>query len=102
LFETLAARGFAIEGFNERAHGTLDFDLRDPYVAEHTRKRIGRLLARWLERRLAPWNGCVSGRLDWFAGRGVRPLEAAVVAARDEVGRRVSDHSAIVVDVAPA
>jgi hypothetical protein len=42
----------------------------------------------------------VPARLDWFAGRGLRPRAAAVVDARDPDGRRISDHSAIVVELA--
>jgi len=60
------------------------------------------LLTSWLQRRLRPWNGIVPARLDWFAGRGVTPLSSAVVDARDATGRPLSDHAAIVVDLALA
>jgi hypothetical protein len=40
-------------------------------------------------------------RLDWFAGRNVTPVAAAVERPRGATdGRPLSDHSAIVVDVA--
>jgi hypothetical protein len=99
LFALLADRGFAVEGFNDRAHGTLDYDLNDPYAIEKTRRSVGGALTWLLRRLLRPWGGVVPARLDWFAGRGVRPLGAAVVDAREPDGRRVSDHAAIVVDV---
>jgi hypothetical protein len=39
-------------------------------------------------------------RLDWFAGRGARPIAATVVEPRDEDGRPISDHAAVVCDAA--
>jgi endonuclease/exonuclease/phosphatase family metal-dependent hydrolase len=101
VFDLLRARDFAVEGFNDRALGTFLYDLTDPYVLDRSQKLVGRLLTRLLVRLLRPWNGCVPSRLDWFAGRNVTPVAAAVERPRAEVdGRPVSDHSAIIVDVA--
>jgi endonuclease/exonuclease/phosphatase family metal-dependent hydrolase len=100
LFELLAARGFSIEGFNDRAHGTLVYDLHDPYAVEKARQAVGGMLTQLLRWRLRPWGGVVPARLDWFAGRGLGARTAAVVDARDGDGRRISDHSAIVVELA--
>jgi endonuclease/exonuclease/phosphatase family metal-dependent hydrolase len=101
VFELLRARDFAVEGFNDRATGSYFYDLTDPYILNRSQKLVGRALTRLLVRLLRPWNGCVPARLDWFAGRNVAPAAAAVErprAASD--GRPLSDHSAVIADVA--
>ena len=101
VFDLLRARDFAVEGFNDRATGSYLYDLTDPYIINRSQKLVGRALTRLLVRLLRPWNGCVPARLDWFAGRNVTPVAAAVErprAASD--GRPLSDHSAVIVDVA--
>jgi len=101
VFDLLRARDFTVDGFNDRARGTYFYDLTDPYVLNRSQKLVGRLLTRLLVRLLRPWNGCVPARLDWFAGRNVTPVAATVEhprAASD--GRPLSDHSAVIVDVA--
>ena len=101
VFELLRARDFVVEGFNDRGTGTYFYDLTDPYILDRSRKLVGRALTRLLVRLLRPWNGCVPARLDWFAGHNVTPVAAAVErprAASD--GRPLSDHSAVIVDVA--
>jgi len=100
VFELLKARAFSVEGFNDRGAGTLFYDLTDPYALDRTRKLVGRALTRLLVRLLRPWNACVPARLDWFAGRNVTPVTAAVERPRAADGRPLSDHSAVIVDVA--
>jgi endonuclease/exonuclease/phosphatase family metal-dependent hydrolase len=101
IFEALAAHGFTTEGWNDRARGTLHYDLNSPYAIQKTRKKVGGLLTALLRRLLRPWGGVVPARLDWFFGRGVAPLWAAVVDPREPDGSPVSDHAAVVVDLAP-
>ena len=101
VFELLRARDFVVEGFNDRGTGTYFYDLTDPYVLDRARTLVGRALTRLLVRLLRPWNGCVPARLDWFAGRNVTPVAAAVERPRAAAdGRPLSDHSAVIVDVA--
>ena len=101
VFELLRARDFVVEGFNDRATGTYFYDLTDPYILDRSQKLVGRALTRLLVRLLRPWNGCVPARLDWFAGRNVTPVAAAVERPRAAAdGRPLSDHSAVIVDVA--
>jgi endonuclease/exonuclease/phosphatase family metal-dependent hydrolase len=101
LFELLRARDFVVDGFNDRAQGTYFYDLTDPYVVERSQRFVGRLLTRLLIRLLRPWNGCVPARLDWFAGRNLTPVSAAVERPRAGAdGRPPSDHAAVIVDVA--
>jgi endonuclease/exonuclease/phosphatase family metal-dependent hydrolase len=93
-FAELARRGFAIDGFNDRARGTYEFRMDDAYTIEKTRAQVGGLLTRWLQRRLRPWNGVVRSRLDWFAGRDLGARTAGVVDPRG-----ASDHAPIVVEL---
>ena len=100
VFELLQAREFVVEGFNNRGTGTYFYDLTDPYVLDRARTLVGRPLTRFLVRLLRPWGGRVPARLDWFAGRNVSPMAAAVEHPRAAAdGRPLSDHSAIIVDV---
>ncbi len=101
VFDLLRARDFVVDGFNDRAAGTYFYDLTDPYVLDRAQKLVGRALTRLLVRLLRPWNGCVPARLDWFAGRNVTPVTATVERPRARDGRPLSDHSAVIVDVAP-
>jgi endonuclease/exonuclease/phosphatase family metal-dependent hydrolase len=102
IFAELARHGFTVDGLNDRAHGTMRYDLNDPYAIEKTRRSVGSFATWLLRRRLRPWGGVVPARLDWFAGRGLAARSAAVVDGRDADGRAPSDHAAIVVDLAPA
>jgi endonuclease/exonuclease/phosphatase family metal-dependent hydrolase len=100
LFELLAARGFAIDGFNDLGRATYHYDVNDPYALEMLRRAGGRLLVAAVRRLLGHWNACLPARLDWFAGRGLGAVDATVVDPRAPDGRAVSDHAAIVCDLA--
>lgn len=101
IFELLAARNFSLDGWNERAAGSMVYDFSHPYAIDKVQKKVGRLLTRLLLRLLRPWNGIVPARLDWFCARGLAPLHATTVQpARDASGAPSSDHAAIVCDVA--
>jgi hypothetical protein len=100
IFDLLRSRAFVVDGFNDRAAGTSFYNLADPYALDRTRKLVGRALTRLLVRLLRPWNGCVPARLDWFAGRNVTPVAASVARPHGADGRPLSDHSAVIVDIA--
>jgi endonuclease/exonuclease/phosphatase family metal-dependent hydrolase len=100
VFEELARRGYHLDGFNDRAHGTIRYDLDDPYAIQKAARNVGRPLTWLLRQRLRPWGGVVPARLDWFAGRALHPRGAFVIDPRDGEGRPASDHAAIVVDLA--
>ncbi len=102
LFDVLTRHGFAIEGFNERGHGTYFYDVMSPYAVQKLYSKVGRWPTHWLQRRLRPWNGVVPARLDWFAGRGLNPVGCEVVAVQGQDGLPLSDHSPIVVDIVPS
>ncbi len=100
LFQSFAAHGFTTEGYNDRAQGSYKYDLHSPYAIQKVRQKVGGLLTRLLQWKLRPWNGVVPARLDWFAGRNLRPIAADRVEAHDPQGVPVSDHAAILVDLA--
>ena len=100
LFDTLAAHGLSIEGFNERSTGTFNYDLNDPFTIAKASSYAGSLLTRLLQRRLRPWKGVVSARLDWFAGKGISARAAGVADPRDGEKRAYSDHAAIWTELA--
>jgi endonuclease/exonuclease/phosphatase family metal-dependent hydrolase/phosphatidylglycerophosphate synthase len=95
IFELLAARGLTIDGFNDRAHGTLRYDFSEPYTLAKVQEAVGGFVTRWLVRRLRSRGGVVEARVDWFAGRGLVPLAASVPRPRP----RASDHDPIAVEV---
>jgi endonuclease/exonuclease/phosphatase family metal-dependent hydrolase len=96
VFEALRAAGLSIDGWNDRTAGSMNYDFSDPYTLEKVRRAVGGVLTRWLVRRLRRFGGVVRARLDWFAGRGLTPVDPRVV----HVEGHATDHDAIVVDVA--
>lgn len=100
VFDALRAGAFHIEGFNDRAHGTLHFDANDPELVEKATAYLPLSIFERLARRLDPWDRRVPMRLDWFAGRNLAPLSAHVVPQPPSRRAQASDHDPIVVDVA--
>jgi endonuclease/exonuclease/phosphatase family metal-dependent hydrolase len=100
VFEVLERHGFQTAGFNDRRHGTIVYDMNDPYTVLKLNLRVGRVLTWLVRRRLRAWGGICQARLDWFAGRGVTPLGSKVVLTTRQNGTRASDHAAVVVDLA--
>lgn len=101
-FEAMRAAGLEIDGFNDRGRGTTHYDLHDPELDDWTRRYIPGFAHAWLRRRLEPWNCCVPLRIDWFAGRGLRPADPEVIERPLFEGRPISDHDPLIVDFEPA
>lgn len=99
VFDTLAAHGFAVDGFNDRSRGTYFYDVMSPFAVQKLYSKVGRWATHSLQRRLRPWNGVVPARLDWFAGRGVTPTKSTVVELPRQAGEPASDHAPITVDI---
>ncbi|TPV96486.1 MAG: hypothetical protein B7733_04555 [Myxococcales bacterium FL481] len=99
VFNSLAAHGMHVDGFNDLTKGTFHYDLRDPDVVRKTSDYIPPVLYRWLDRRLEPWQGRVPMRIDWFAGRGLSPRSPWVIELPQHHGVRASDHHPIGVTV---
>ncbi len=103
VFDALRAGGLAIEGYNDFARGTIYYDVYDPEMArkalDYLPPRACKWMMDWLERRLAPWDGRVPLRVDWFAGAGLRPSSPQVIERLMVGGKIVSDHNPILVDL---
>ncbi len=95
VFEALRAAGFTTTAFNDRALGTMNYDMADPYTFEKVRKAVGGMLARWLKRRLRTFDGVVRAKLDWFAGHELVGRDPKVV----HVLGHATDHDAVVIDL---
>ena len=103
LFVDLESRGYDYRSLNQVGVGTLHYHIES--VEKNTNLRD------WVPEWCFPFifwaagrvGGSVSGRLDWFAGRGVSlaPESAphTIGDLRDESGTPLSDHDAISVDI---
>jgi endonuclease/exonuclease/phosphatase family metal-dependent hydrolase len=99
VFQRLRQAGFRWREFNDCSRGTFAFDLNDPDVDRLARLYLPEFAYKWLRKRLAPWGCRVPMRIDWIAGRNLRPSRPEVLAACCCGTRRISDHEALVVDV---
>ena len=103
LFNMLKRRGFEWERFNEVGVGTLHYHVES--IEKNTNLRD------WVPEWCFPFifwaanrvGGNVSGRLDWFAGKGMdlapRAKPRTIGNLADESGTPLSDHDAITVDL---
>lgn len=99
LFKVMADAGLSIDGFVDRDSHTIRFDLNDPEYLDKAQRVLPRPVFQWLQRRIEPWHGAVPMRMDWLAGRGVRPTAAWTVERPRFQGGHVSDHDPIGVEV---
>jgi endonuclease/exonuclease/phosphatase family metal-dependent hydrolase len=102
LFGELERRGYEYKPLNESGAGTIHYDVGS--IEKNTNLRD------WVPEWCFPFifwaanrvGGSVSGRLDWFAGKGIEPSgpEAAKTIGdlKDENGTPLSDHDAISLD----
>lgn len=102
LFRELENRGFEYRRFNELGVGTLHYDVGS--IEKNTNLRD------WVPEWCFPFifwaanrvGGKVSGRLDWFAGKGIDLARGGapktVSGLADETGTPLSDHDAIALD----
>lgn len=100
LFAEFERRGYEYEPFNELGVGTLHYDVESIEKNTNLRDWVPEWcfpFIFWAARRVG---GRVSGRLDWFAGKGIEAAGAPQTIGRlaDESGRPLSDHDAIALD----
>jgi endonuclease/exonuclease/phosphatase family metal-dependent hydrolase len=109
LFEVGSRAGFSLRGFNsgEATACASLAGLEDAVM-------VPAMIARYIRRRLAPYQGCLCLKLDWFLGRDIRGLdEKEIIDAATGVMSmkpgcrqtpwagpdRISDHNPIIVDL---
>jgi hypothetical protein len=102
LFSELENRGYEYKTLNESGAGTIHYDVAS--IEKNTNLRD------WVPEWCFPFifwaanrvGGRVSGRLDWFAGKGIAvaadTLPQTVGDLRDAEGMPLSDHDAITLD----
>lgn len=102
LFSDLESRGYEFRGFNNIGVGTLHYHVES--IEKNTNLRD------WVPEWCFPFifwaanrvGGHVSGRLDWFAGKGIELAPDSVPKTignlTDENGTPLSDHDAIALD----
>jgi endonuclease/exonuclease/phosphatase family metal-dependent hydrolase len=100
LFSELENRGFEYKSLNEEGIGTLHYDMD----SEETNKNLRDWVPAWCFPFLF-WaakqvGGKVSGRLDWFAGKGIEKIGEPKTIGNLKNTERIplSDHDAISVD----
>ncbi len=105
LFAELESRGYRFREFNNIGTGTLHYHVES--IEKNTNLRD------WVPEWCFPFifwaanrvGGSVSGRLDWFAGRGIRLAAGATPKTignlMDAGGTPLSDHDAITLDFLP-
>jgi len=99
IFDKLQELGFEHKGYNDRAKGSIYFDINDLLHNEKAKKFVPPFLLRDLERRLRPWNGCVPLKIDWFAGKGGEPSNPQTIERPSIKGALLSDHNPITIDL---
>ena len=102
LFREVESRGFEYKAFNEIGAGTIHYDVGS--IEKNTNLRD------WVPEWCFPFifwaanrvGGRVSGRLDWFAGKGIKPAPNSkpktIGGLEDANGTPLSDHDAIILD----
>ncbi len=113
--DALVRAGFAIEPFNAMEQGTLRYEVGTFDSESKVREHVPGVMVKLLEYKLRPWNGVTPLKLDWFAGRGLRPAHddefvevdgrasraPGVFERTRHHGAHISDHDPILVDIVP-
>jgi endonuclease/exonuclease/phosphatase family metal-dependent hydrolase len=106
LFDDLERRGFDYKTFNEIGVGTLHYHLDSVEKNTNLRDWVPEWCFPFIFRAARYVGGHVSGRLDWFAGRGIelaagtKPMTVGNLVDKD--GTPLSDHDAIILDFYPS
>lgn len=99
LFSTLHEVGFTEKNFNIDGGCTLHYDFNEPFFRMSLEDWLPKWCFHFIDWALKPHNGKCSFKLDWFLGRGLKPLHTEIVQDLPRGKDRYSDHDPIVVDV---
>lgn len=96
LFDVLRGSDLDFDSCNELGAGTYDLVSDDRDLGQMARDQFPDWIVRWINRQIQKGGGAVSLKLDWFATRGIQPLESKVIRLRAGIdytaGDRPSDH----------
>jgi len=102
LFREIERRGFTFRELNEPGAGTLHYDVKDLAANTNMGEWVPRWCFWWINWALRDYGGRCSLKLDWFAGRDVKPDSQepprVVPNLRGRAGEVLSDHDPIVLD----
>jgi endonuclease/exonuclease/phosphatase family metal-dependent hydrolase len=102
LFREIGQRGYVYRELNALGAGTLHYDVTDIAVNSGMRDWVPGWCFPFITWALSKHEGRCSLKLDWFAGRGVRPVAPPqVVGDLTDGAGALSDHDAIVLDFLP-
>jgi len=96
LFLELEQRGYAYRDLNTAGECTLHYDVRDVAANLNMHEWVPNWCFWFINWALERTGGSCSMKLDWFAGKQIKPLAPAVgIRALTTGGKRVSDHDPI-------
>ncbi|HEX8890339.1 MAG TPA: endonuclease/exonuclease/phosphatase family protein [Pyrinomonadaceae bacterium] len=105
LFRELETRGYDYRKLNEAKAGTLHYDVKDLAVNTNMADWVPGWCFWFINRALAPYSGRCSLKLDWFAGKDIKPdmnHPPRVIGDLNDDQGKLSDHDAIVLDFIPS
>ncbi|MBI1909826.1 MAG: hypothetical protein HYS22_06620 [Deltaproteobacteria bacterium] len=97
LFRGLEKEGFNYKDFNQNGGGTIHYHVDDIRAYKNLKDWIPQWCFRFIEWSLRGHNGECPFKLDWFAGKGLRPANPGIVGNLTHNGYKLSDHDPIVV-----
>ncbi|HEX8162056.1 MAG TPA: endonuclease/exonuclease/phosphatase family protein [Pyrinomonadaceae bacterium] len=104
LFREIERRGFRYRELNAEGAGTLHYDVTDVATNSGMRDWVPGWCFPFIDWALSKHGGRCSLKLDWFAGRGIRPAPGSAPRVigdlRDDAGA-LSDHDPILLDFVP-
>jgi endonuclease/exonuclease/phosphatase family metal-dependent hydrolase len=101
LFTTLHDNGFETEDFNFPGGCTVHYNVADPENFQNLGDWIPNWCFDFVRWAVRGTGGQCSFKLDWFAARGLKGSNAAIVYDLPRGQKRISDHDPILVDVTP-
>lgn len=99
LFQTFRDVGFSEEGYNVKGGCTLHYDFNEPFFRMSLEDWLPKWCFHFIDWALKPHDGKCSFKLDWFLGRGLKPVYTEIVQDLPRGENRYSDHDPIIVDV---
>jgi len=114
-FDALRLHRFDVEPLNDMSTGTVRYEVGTFESESQVRDHLPGFAVDVLRYGLRPWGGVAPLKIDWFAGRGLRPLAEGEIVQPDgrtsmapsvferasHDGERLSDHDPVLVDVVP-
>ena len=92
LFKTIRSLGFETEGFNEAGVGTYDLVNNDTELGQLASDEIPMWVLRWIDRQVEKSGGLITMKLDWFAARGLVPIDKKVIKLKPGIDHPAGDH----------